>query len=256
MEEKPVRRVRKRGIRRLFGYIRTSILVILVSLGLIVDAIVSAIHRPFQGKKNIIICTLLIVGLLTGIFFGWRWYRTMNGEASLSQTVTQTLDFPSEASVSTEDFTVASNIPRIISIGSIGTEGVIQPVANDQNSKIASPNNLHAAGWYTSSAKPGEQGLSIINGHLQGRYSKGLFYDLAKLKPGDTFVIGYGNGRLVTFEVKNIRTVSIRDALTEVTKRDPVIHRQLNLIALTNANDKGTPASNERVIVTASAKSQ
>src|SRR4051794_1332871 len=106
MEEKPVRRVRERGIKSLMGDLRNGLVVVLVSLGLILDSIVSAIHRPFKGRRNIIIFTLLISSLMAGIFFGYRWFQTMNDDAGLSDTVTQTLDYPSESSVYTDNYKV------------------------------------------------------------------------------------------------------------------------------------------------------
>lgn len=58
------------------------------------------------------------------------------------------------------------NDPKRIVISKIGVDSLVQNVGVDQNQQIAVPNNIHIAGWFIDSVRPGESGLSIIDGHV------------------------------------------------------------------------------------------
>ena len=51
----------------------------------------------------------------------------------------------------------------------ISIDAYLQNVGVDQNNQIAVPNNIHIAGWFVDSVRPGENGLSVIDGHVDGR---------------------------------------------------------------------------------------
>lgn len=40
---------------------------------------------------------------------------------------------------------------------------------------MAVPNNIHMAGWFMDSVRPGQMGLSIIDGHVDGRRETAIF---------------------------------------------------------------------------------
>ena len=51
----------------------------------------------------------------------------------------------------------------------ISIDAYLQNVGVDQNNQIAVPNNIHIAGWFVDSVRTGENGLSIIDGRVDGR---------------------------------------------------------------------------------------
>ena len=161
---------------------------------------------------------------------------------------------PQEAKVrNAVGYTVPPSQPRSITLPSIAASGLLQKVAVDQHKAIAVPTNVHVAGWYVLAAKPGDSGVALIDGHVQGRYEPGLFKHLAKLQSGDLFTIEQGNGSHRTFEVVSVASYSV----AEVTERmlEPVegISRQLNLITCGGSYDRTSQQYTRRVLAVSKA---
>ena len=135
----------------------------------------------------------------------------------------------------------------------IKTKGFIQKVGVDKNNQIVAPGNIHMAGWYTGSVKPGEPGLSIIDGHVNGVYAKAVFYDLIRLKPNDTFTVTYGDNSVRSFRVVKIEAVPVDQATKVLFNRDPAIKSQLNVITCGGKYIASTKTYDGRVIVAAEA---
>ena len=104
----------------------------------------------------------------------------------------------------------------------------------DQNQQIAVPNNINIAGWFVDSVRPGEAGLSIIDGHVNGvSVNDGVFKRLNELVPGDTAQVITGEGAVVSFIVRSNQEIKTEDSATVLYSQDPNIKSQLNLITCT-----------------------
>jgi LPXTG-site transpeptidase (sortase) family protein len=170
--------------------------------------------------------------------------------ASTAKVVTNSTEHPSEDPVTEYHSDATGSQPKYIHLPSIGNQGFIQKVGVDQHQQIAVPTNIHLAGWFTSTVTPGDPGLSIIDGHLDGRSQPGIFAGLSHLKPGDTFTVGLANGTTRKFQVKTVQSLSAADAAAALFSQTPGISRQLNLI--TCSGTFSTSAGyDHRVIVTA-----
>ena len=169
---------------------------------------------------------------------------------TLSEILTYSTDNPSEEPPG-KDFVWKGNSldPKYIKLPSVGIEGFIQNVGVDQNSQIAVPNNVHFAGWFVDTVKPGEVGLSIIDGHLNGTSRGGIFRNLEKLTIGDEFSIEMGNGNINTFKVKEVRTLDLDDAVDFLFSQQTNIMSQLNLITCGGTYNKEARIYEQRVIV-------
>lgn len=132
--------------------------------------------------------------------------------------------------------------PKSINISSINLNGYILNVGIDQNNEVAVPPNVHLAGWFVESVRPGEKGLSIIDGHVDGLNVGGIFKNLNSLKNGDEIKIVMGNDKVYTYRVKDIKTVFLNEAAGVLFSQDPTITSQLNLITCigTYLNDQRT----------------
>jgi LPXTG-site transpeptidase (sortase) family protein len=160
---------------------------------------------------------------------------------------------PSEKPVTSKTYhsTAVGNQPKYIRLPSIGAEGYIQAVGLDQNGAVAAPNNVSLAGWYANMLAPGQSGLSIIDGHVDGKTTRGIFYDLHKLAAGDAFEVDLANGQVVHFAVKSVRQVAVSDAASQLFARDNDIAGQLNLITCGGTFNHAKGVYNDRVIVVA-----
>lgn len=144
----------------------------------------------------------------------------------------------------------SANDPKKIVIPAITVDALLQNVGVDQNQQIAVPNNIHIAGWFVDSVRPGEKGLSIIDGHVNGRATDaGVFKDLPNLKIGDELTIVYGDDSKQSFKVYSFQSYKTDDAASVLFSQIPSIERQLNLITCTGNYDREARSYSERQIV-------
>ena len=194
----------------------------------------------------------LIAGLVlvcVGVNGVRSWYKVRHGGIPTGHRVeTTSTDRPSEQPVP-GTYSVPADKPLSIQLPSIKSKGFIQQVGVDKKNQMVVPSNVHMAGWYTGSTLPGDPGLSIIDGHVNGLYAKGIFKDLVKLKAGDKFTVTFGDKTKRNFQVKKLKTVSVEEANTVLYERDSSVVKQLNLITCTGRYEKSDHSYDQRVIV-------
>jgi sortase (surface protein transpeptidase) len=182
-----------------------------------------------------------------------QWHSVRHGGVPTGNSVaTSTSEKPSEQAVP-DNYSVPADQPLSINFPTIQAGGFIQRVGVDKANQMVAPSNVHMAGWYVKSVKPGAPGLSIIDGHVQGLYSKGVFYKLAQLKVSDTFSVTYGNHSVRQFSVKRVDKVSVQDAEKYLYAHYTAIPRQLNVITCGGKYIASSKSYNGRVIVAAEA---
>lgn len=195
---------------------------------------------------SIILC---VVGVLLSI----TAYRHTHGVAVLPQT-TVTTDNPTPSEVPLTPDTIRSyrvppTQPRLLRIPALGVETIVQRVGITPSRAIAAPSNVHVVGWYVQAAIPGQPGVSVIDGHVSGRYAKGVFRDLARLKAHDVVQIEYGNGKTKTFEVMTVQTMSPEQAAVAMLRKRADIPSQLNLITCGGSFDRAAGQYTARTVV-------
>lgn len=139
--------------------------------------------------------------------------------------------------------------PKKITIASIGVDGYVQNVGVDQNQEVAVPNNIHMAGWFADSVIPGQKGLSVIDGHVDGNTQTAIFGNLADIKKGAEILIELGDGSVKKFEVIKTDVVNVKDAPNILFSQDPKVSSQLNLITCIGNYDQSSQRYDKRVIV-------
>lgn len=206
-------------------------------------------NRRLNGWR-LPVLLLGIVALAFGLFGIISWQNVKQGGIpSPNHTATRSPDKPSEQPV--PSYSVPPDQPKEISLPTIKAKGYIQKVGVDKTNQIVAPGNIHMAGWYTGSVKPGQPGLSIIDGHVNGIYDKGVFYDLIRLKADDTFTVTYGDNSVRSFRVVKVDAVPVDQATKALFNRDTSIKNQLNVITCGGKYIAATKTYDGRVIVTA-----
>ena len=109
-------------------------------------------------------------------------------------------------------------IPTRIEIPAIGVDARIESVGLDYSRKrMANPTDTKDTAWYSLGFKPGEKGSAVISGHYDNRDgSPAVFYQLAKLKPGDLIYVYDQNHRL-RFEVSMVHVYPVKSFPLERT---------------------------------------
>jgi LPXTG-site transpeptidase (sortase) family protein len=71
------------------------------------------------------------------------------------------------------------------------------------------PSKPLMAGWYTGSPTPGQQGPSVIAGHVDSKETgPAVFYRLGQVEPGDRVRATLQDGEVASFEVTAVRSYS------------------------------------------------
>jgi sortase A len=148
-------------------------------------------------------------------------------------------------------YAVPPTDPKYINIPAIGlTKTRIIQLGLLSNGSIAVPDNIYDTGWYNGSAKPGQNGAMFIYGHVSSWTANGVFYNLKKLKPGDTITIIRGDNTSYTYQVVQTKVyaynaVPMNTVLAPVNSSKP----GLNLMTCTGQVIKGTSEFNQRLVV-------
>ncbi|MGV9001356.1 MAG: class F sortase [Candidatus Saccharimonadaceae bacterium] len=215
------------------------------------------LKKLFQRKQfvgNFLLASAGLGLLIVGAFAFLNYYSTTHEGPTypLTDIVTETTTVSEKPiEVSDSGYKVPANQPRTIEISGIGVKGYVQRVGIDRDGLMSTPNNINFAGWYAKSVAPGEDGLSIINGHVGGKYTRGLFSGLKSLKENDTIRIQMGDLSWRKFSVVSVKTYPVEQAASPLFATDPKIQRELHLITCDGVFDEASQSYNSRTIVVA-----
>jgi LPXTG-site transpeptidase (sortase) family protein len=205
------------------------------------------------ANKTYLLIGLAALGLITyGVVKFSLVLAHTQGQAAppdIRQVVTSDTTRPVEKKPAADNFVVPADQPKIITLPTLSVSGPIQKVGLNTQNAISVPTNVHFVGWYTGSVKPGENGLSVIDGHISGVYGPGIFKRLGSLQRGDTFHITYGDGNQRGFEVVDHRVLPAKEAAAYLLTQRATIRKQLNLITCDGVYDKHTKLYDKRLVV-------
>lgn len=151
------------------------------------------------------------------------------------------------------EYTVPSSQPRRITIPAVGVNGFIEKVGILPDGAVGVPSNIHFAGWLETSGYPGGQGLTIIDGHVSGRYNTAIFSKLYMVQLGDTIAIEHGDKSMKEFVIVDKKQVPERDAAAILFEKRSDIAEQLNVITCGGVYNAAARTFEDRVIVIARA---
>lgn len=149
-----------------------------------------------------------------------------------------------------DKYQVAPALPRYLFIPKIAVKAMVKPMGVTAKNQIEAPGSAFDAGWYDKSAKPGESGALLIDGHVSGGTVPGIFYNLKNLMPGDELTIERGDGLKLVYEVVKSQTydvanVDMKAVLAPINSTKPGV----NLITCTGSVIRGTNNYDKRVVV-------
>lgn len=103
------------------------------------------------------------------------------------------------------------SLPTSVTIPRIDVRADITELSMGDDGVIEAPETGDVAGWYRSSATPGERGAAVIAGHVDWTDGPAVFYDLGKLEPDDTVEVKRADGRVATYRVHAVRQYAKND---------------------------------------------
>ncbi len=147
-------------------------------------------------------------------------------------------------------YTVSPDLPRYIKIPKLKVYSRVLQVGVTSSGALATPNNVYDAAWYTGSAKPGQPGATLIDGHVSSWTTNGVFYGIKNLVAGDNIQIVRGDNTVLNYQVVKTQVydadnVDMQAAVTSIASGKS----GLNLISCTGKVKPGTSEFTQRVIV-------
>ena len=90
--------------------------------------------------------------------------------------------------------------PVSIRVAEIGLEAPVISVGVDDNNQLDVP-AADTVGWYQYSARPGEQGASVLAAHVDYGGVPGAFFNLEAVVPGETLDVVLSDGSVLSYVV-------------------------------------------------------
>lgn len=203
-----------------------------------------------KQKRGFVLVALLLLGFSVVFISGSK--KDESTSIKEDEIITYSTDSPSEDKPGSDYVWKGKpQNPKKISIPSVDIENFIQAVGVDQNKEVAVPNNIHLAGWFADSVIPGQKGLSIIDGHVDGRTQEGVFKRLPNVQKESEVIVTFGDDTTKKFRVISITEVSESEAASVLFSQYPKVSNQLNLITCVGQFNQSTKRYDKRVIVAA-----
>lgn len=202
------------------------------------------------------VLALMLFG--AGVLITANSFRTdKTVKAQVRQLAVQSEDNDDSTTLPAEDnppdissYNVASDLPKILNIDEIGVKARIKRMGVDKNNAIKAPTNIYDVGWYDGSAKPGEPGTVVLDGHVSGPTKLGVFYGIKTLKPGSKVSLIRGDNKVITYTVTGSQTYNADDVdMAKVMTSSVEGKPGLNLITCAGKFDAKTNKFAQRVVV-------
>jgi sortase A len=124
----------------------------------------------------------------------------------------------------------------------------VQQVGLDEAGAVGVPSNYTDVAWYTASARPGNPGNAVIDGHLDSKTGPAVFYRLGDLQPGDDVFVTTADGVELRFVVTALETYATDDAPT-FSVFGPATAPRLNLITCDGTFNRAVHQYDQRLLV-------
>ena len=217
--------------------------------------------RSFFGKyalSGLAVAVLIVAGYIS--FDTWQVNRRVttevaqasekSGDAATSHQEQEGMDETPIAEDRVASYKVAADMPRAIYIDKINVKARTLPMGVKPDGSMQAPINIFDAGWFSSSAKPGEAGAVVIDAHASGRLRQGLFAYLDKLESGDMITIEKGDGSKLQYRVIAREEVPLEqiDMKKVLLPHESTTHG-LNLITCSGSYNKDAATYDHRTVV-------
>lgn len=180
-------------------------------------------HALKKHPRKALVTGIVLVGLIVAGVIVVTSHKADPAAPNKEGVITYSTDSPDESKANADNYNWkgADNDPKKIRIAKFGVDAFIQKAGVDQNNQVAVPNNVHLASWFVQTQRPGQKGLSVIDGHVSGKTTDGVFKNLTKLTAGDTFEVELGNGKVLTYKVLKVDSVPTADAASILFSQEP-----------------------------------
>lgn len=142
-----------------------------------------------------------------------------------------------------------------VTIDSIGVRtSRLETLATDDDGALEAPRNPDRAGWYAAGTVPGKTGPAVIAGHVDSTTGPAVFFDLKKVRKGDTIKVNVSDDTTTTFVADRVITTP-KDGFPTDKVFGPTPDAELRLITCGGPYDRTVGGYVDNTIVFATARS-
>jgi LPXTG-site transpeptidase (sortase) family protein len=192
-------------------------------------------------KRLVIICTS---GLLIIVLF--LWARSFSGHSSPPSPEVLVQVVPTFSPIPV----ILPAVPARVKIPSLDIDAHVETVDLDDKGNMDVPKEDENVGWYSLGFRPGEQGSSVLAGHLDTKAGgPAVFFHLDKLKSGEQVQVTDGQGQVFVYIVESSKEypydkLPLQDVFAST---EPL----LRLITCKGSFDSQAENYSDRLVVTA-----
>ncbi|HVX58592.1 MAG TPA: class F sortase [Candidatus Saccharimonadales bacterium] len=147
-------------------------------------------------------------------------------------------------------YSVPINLPRLLDISFIGVQARVFQASLSSDGSLALPPSIYDTAWYVSSARPGQPGAMVVEGHTLSGASKGVFYNLGQIVKGNVITVTRGDGKSFNYEVVKTEIVKASSVdINDLRMSQVAAKPGLNLITCAGDTLPGIAGSDKRIIV-------
>lgn len=154
-----------------------------------------------------------------------------SGTSSTSTAAPTSAPTPAAPDAAFGDFLPASQ-PTKIEIPSIGlSSDTFVELSVQQDGVLSVPGTENEVGLYQAGPTPGQLGPSVLGAHVdspQGR--KGIFWNLGKVKPGDTIAVTRSDKKKATFTVDRVQAYKKTSFPTDLVYKGDFDRSEIRLV--------------------------
>ncbi|MGZ4606270.1 MAG: class F sortase [Blastococcus sp.] len=122
----------------------------------------------------------------------------------------------------------------------------------DHTLQVPPLSRVSLAGWYRGSPTPGQLGPSVLLGHVDSaEYGAGVFFQLGRLRPGDTVTVRRADHTAATFKVTRVASYP-KDRFPTLEVYGNTSDAELRLITCGGAFDASARSYLNNIVVYAS----
>jgi len=219
-----------------------------------------------KPSRSTVLTTMAVVVFVAGITVSIAGFHTNNVAQAEVKKASQKTDSGAATTTGSDgsaapsttpiaqntlaNYHVAADLARYIRIPKIGVYARVLQVGVTSSGALATPSNVFDTAWYTGSAKPGQPGATLIDGHVSSWTSHGVFYNIKNLTAGDSIEIERGDGTKLEYTVAktvayDAKHVDMGALMTPVTTGES----GLNLITCGGKYDSKSGEFTQRIAV-------
>lgn len=139
-------------------------------------------------------------------------------------------------------------LPNHLYIPSINVFAQIMPVGVTEDGRMDVPKDTEIVGILQPGVLAGAKGNVIMDGHVDSYTGPAIFFNLKKLRPGDTIIVSNKTGQRLSYVVESVESFITAEAPLERIFGDTDEHR-LNLITCTGKYSRKKKEHEMRLVV-------